>query len=59
MALPFLAGLITGTAAVIVWRRSKAKKYYVISYETVTDTSSVHTSDSDNEQATVSSEYKE
>ncbi len=55
MALPFIAGLITGTAAVIIWQRSKAKEYYVISYETETDTSSVHTSDSNNKQTSVSS----
>ncbi len=56
MTLPFLAGLITGTAAVIVWGRSKAKKHYVISYETVTVESSVHTSDSNNKQSPASSE---
>ncbi len=56
MTLPFLAGLITGTAAVIVWGRSKAKKYYVISYETVTVESPVHTTDSNNKQAPSASE---
>lgn len=51
MALPFLAGLITGTAAVIIWRRSEAKKYHVISYETVTAEPSVHTSDANNKHS--------